>query len=200
MIDLYMWGTGNGLRASIALAESGLEHKVHKVDLTKGEHKNPEYLKINPAAQIPALTDSDGPGGKPITLVQSGAILLYAAEKSGRMLPKDPARRAIALQWLMQACTDVAVTSGAVFALENFVPEKIASNAEFFKARLAGYFRNVDARLAGREFIADEFSVADLALYPVVNIRKALAEGMPNLNAWLARMGARPGVQKGMAV
>lgn len=200
MIDLYMWGTGNGLRASIALAESGLEHKVHKVDLTKGEHKNPEYLKINPAAQIPALTDSDGPGGKPITLAQSGAILLYAAEKSGRMLPKDPARRAIALQWLMQACTDVAVTSGAVFALENFVPEKIASNAEFFKARLAGYFRTVDARLAGREFIADEFSVADLALYPVVNIRKALAEGMPNLNAWLARMGARPGVQKGMAV
>ena len=200
MIDLYMWGTGNGLRASIALAESGLGHNVHKVDLTKGEHKNPEYLKINPAAQIPALTDSDGPGGKPITLAQSGAILLYAAEKSGRMLPKDPARRAIALQWLMQACTDVAVTSGAVFALENFVPEKIASNAEFFKGRLVGYFRNVDARLAGREFIADEFSVADLALYPVVNIRKALAEGMPNLNAWLARMGARPGVQKGMTV
>lgn len=200
MIDLYMWGTSNGLRASIALAESGLVHNVHKVDLTKGEHKNPAYLKINPAAQIPALTDSDGPGGKPITLAQSGAILLYAAEKSGRMLPKDPARRAIALQWLMQACTDVAVTSGAVFALENFVTEKIASNAEFFKGRLAGYFRNVDARLAGREFIADEFSVADLALYPVVNTRKALAEGMPNLNAWLARMGARPGVQKGMSV
>lgn len=200
MIDLYMWGTGNGLRASIALAESGLEHKVHKVDLTKGEHKKPEYLRINPAAQIPALTDSDGPGGRPITLAQSGAILIYAAEKSGRMLPKDPARRASALQWLMQACTDVAVTSGAVFALENFVPEKIPSNAEFFKGRLTGYFRNADARLAGRDFLADEFSVADLALYPVVHTRKALAEGLPNLNAWLARMGARPGVQKGMAV
>ena len=103
MIDLYMWGTGNGLRASIALAESGLEYKVHKVDLTKGEQKKPEYLKINPAAQIPALTDSDGPGGRPITLTQSGAILLYAAEKSARMLPKDPARRAIAQQWLMRS-------------------------------------------------------------------------------------------------
>lgn len=199
MIDLYMWGTGNGLRASIALAESGLEYKVHKVDLTKGEQKKPEYLKINPAAQIPALTDSDGPGGRPITLTQSGAILLYAAEKSGRMLPKDPARRAIAQQWLMQACTDAAVTSGAVFALENFVPEKVPSNAEFFKQRVIACFRNVDARLAGREFLADEFSVADLALFPVVNARKAWIEGLPNLGSWFARIGARPGVQKGMA-
>lgn len=199
MIDLYMWGTGNGLRASIALAESGLEYKIHKVDLTKGEQKKPEYLKINPAGAIPALADSDGPGGKPVTMAQSGAILLYAAEKSGRMLPNDPLRRVAALHWLMQGCSDVAVTSGAIFALENFVSEKVQSNTDFFKTRLTGYFRHVDARLAGREFLADEFSVADVALYPVASTRKALAEGLPNLNAWLARVGARPGVQKGMS-
>lgn len=195
-----MWGTGNGLRASIALAESGLEYKVHKVDLTRSEQKKPEYLKINPAGQIPALVDSNGPGGKPVTMAQSGAILFYAAEKSGRMLPKDPVRRVAALHWMMQGCSDVAVTSGAIFALENFVSEKVQSNTDFFKTRLTGYFRHVDARLAGREFLADEFSVADVALYPVASTRKALAEGLPNLNAWLARMGARPGVQKGMTV
>jgi GSH-dependent disulfide-bond oxidoreductase len=199
MIDLYMWGTGNGYRAAIALAESGLAHKVHKVDLTKGENKQPEYLKINPAGLIPALVDSDGPGGKPVTMAQSGAILLYAAEKSGKMVPKDPMRRVAALHWMMQGCSDVAVTSGAIFALENFVPEKHPSDIEFFKKRLTGFFGHVDARLAGREFLADEFSLADLALYPVVNARKALAEGLPNLEAWRVRMAARPGVQKGMA-
>lgn len=198
MIDLYMWATGNGQRAAVALAESGLDHQVRKVDLTKGEQKKPEYLKINPAGQIPALTDSDGPGGKPIRLAQSGAILLYAAEKSGRMLPKDAARRALALQWMMQACSDVAVTSGGVFALDNFIPEKNAAITAFFNTRLINYFRLVDGRLAGREWLADEFSVADVALYPVVNARKPLIGEMANLEAWRERMAARAGVKKGM--
>jgi GSH-dependent disulfide-bond oxidoreductase len=192
MIELYMWGTGNGQRAAIALAESGLEHRIHKVDLGKSEQKTPEYLKINPAGQIPALVDGE------LKLAQSGAILLYAAEKSGRMLPKDPARKALALQWMMQACSDVAVNSGAIFALENTAPEKNPAITDFFKARLTNFFRIVDGRLAGREYLADEFSVADVALYPVVHTRKALAEGMSNLNAWRERMAARPGVQKGM--
>lgn len=199
MIELYMWATGNGLRAAVGMAESGLEHRIHKVDLSKGEHKRPEYLKINPAGQIPALTDSNGPGGKPLSLAQSGAILLYAAEKSGRLLPKDPARKAVALQWMMMGCSDVAGNSGVIFALENTAPEKSAPITDFFKARLTNFLRNADARLAGREFLADEFSVADIALYPVVNQRKALTEGMANLNAWRERMSARPGVQKGMA-
>jgi len=199
MIDLYTWGTGNGLRAAVTLAESGLAHVVHKVDLSKGENKKPAFLAINPAGQIPALVDSDGPGGKPVTLAQSGAILFYAAEKSGRMLPQDAARRYVALQWMMQGCSDVAGTNGALFAVENAVPEKSAANADFFKARLTNFFRNADARLAGRDYLADEFSVADVALYPVVHTRKALVEGFANLNAWRERMAARPGVQKGMS-
>ena len=193
MIDLYMWGTGNGFRASIALAESGLEHRIHKVDLGKGEQQKPEFLKINPAGQIPALTDGA------LTLAQSGAILLYAAEKSGRMLPKDPAKKALAQQWMMQACSDVAVTSGGIFALENVVPEKNPAITDFFKTRLTNFFRVVDGRLAGREYLAGEFSVADVALYPVVNARKPLIAGLANLEAWRERMAARPGVQKGMA-
>ncbi|MBI2753378.1 MAG: glutathione S-transferase N-terminal domain-containing protein [Betaproteobacteria bacterium] len=201
MIELYMWGTGNGLRAAVALAESGLDHRVHKVDLTKGEQKKTEYLRINPAGQIPALVDSDGPGGKPLTLAQSGAIVLYAAEKSGKYLPKDPARRAIALQWFMQACSDAAGTSGTVFQAENVAPEKSTANIEFFKNRMITSLRNADRQLAGREYLADEFSVADIALYPVYALRKALADaagGMENLKRWGEKMAARPGVQKGM--
>jgi len=201
MIDLYMWGTGNGLRAAIGLAEAGLEYRVRKVDITKGEQKTPEFLKINPAGQIPAMVDSDGPGGRPVTLAQSGAIVLYAAEKSGKLLPKDLARRALALHWFMQGCTDCAVTSGAVFQLENVAPEKVASNIDLFKARLATFFRHADRQLAGREFLADEFSIADIALYPVYALRKAVAEaagGMDHLARWGERMAARPGVQKGM--
>lgn len=201
MIDLYMWGTGNGLRAAVALAECGLEHRVHKVDLTKGEQKRPEYLKINPAGQIPALVDGEGPDGTPLTLAQSGAIVLYIAEKTGKFLPKDPVRRAIALQWLMQACSDAAGTSGTVFQSENVAPEKVAANIEFFKSRLITHFRNADRQLAGREYLAEEFSVADIALYPVYALRKALADaagGMENLKRWGETMAARLGVQKGM--
>ncbi len=201
MMELYMWGTANGLRASVALAEAGLEHRIHKVDLAKGEQKKPEFLKMNPAGQIPVLVDPDGPGGKPLTLAQSGAILLYAGEKSGKLIPKDASRRAIAYQWLMHAMSDVAATSGTIFQLENAVPEKIPANVDFFKKRLVAFFRNVDQRLAERDFLADEVSVADLALYPNYALRKAMLEeagGMQALRRWGERMAARPGVKKGM--
>lgn len=196
-----MWGTANGLRASVALAESGLEYRVHKVDLTKGEQKKPEYLKMNPAGQIPVMVDPDGPGGKPLTLAQSGAILLYASEKSGKLMPKDAGRRALAYQWFMQATSDVAAASGTIFLLENAVPEKLPVNTDFFKKRLVAFFRNADQRLAQREFLADEVSVADLALYPIYALRKAMLEeagGMDALKRWGERMAARPGVKKGM--
>jgi GST-like protein len=108
MIELYLAGTANGLRAAVALEECGLQYRPHAVDLAKNEQRNPEFLKINPAGLIPALVDPEGPGGKPLTLSQSGAIVLYAAEKSGRFLPRDAAQRAIALQWFMQAASDIS--------------------------------------------------------------------------------------------
>src|SRR5512135_1604951 len=167
MIELYMWGTANGLRASVALAEAGLEHRIHKVDLTKGEHKKPEFLQLNPAGQIPVMVDSDGPGGKPLTLAQSGAILLYASEKSGKLMPKDASRRALAYQWFMHATSDVAAASGTIFLLENAVPEKLPVNANVVQKSLVAFLRYVEMRLMGCDFIADEVSVADLALYPI---------------------------------
>lgn len=202
MIDLYMWGTANGLRASVALAECGLEHRVHKVDITKGEQKKPEFLKLNPAGAIPVMVDHDGPGGRPLTLAQSGAILVYACEKAGKYIPTEGRRRAMAAQWFMFAASDVAGTSSTVFFSENVVPEKVAANIDFFKNRLIRYFRLADDYLAGREYLADEISFADLMFYPNYALRKPLLEaagGMQNLKRWGDALASRPGVQKGMA-
>jgi GST-like protein len=201
MIDLYMWGTANGLRAAVALAECGLEHRIHKVDITKGQSRTPEFLKMNPAGAIPVMVDPEGPGGKPLTLSQSGAILVYACQKAGRFVPADARRREIASQWFMMAASDVAGTSAAVFRLENVVPEKSAANTDFFKNQLLGYFRVIDQQLAAREYLADEISYADLMLYPNYAARKPLIEaagGMESLKRWGERMAARPGVKKGM--
>jgi len=203
MIELYFAPTANGLRAAVVLEESGLPYRAHKVDLAKGEHRTPEFLKLNPAGLIPVIVDPDGPGGKPLTLSQSGAIILYVAEKSGKFLPKDAARRALAMQWMMQAASDVAGTSGTIFRMETGVPEKIAANTDYFKQRLLGFFAVCDAHLAAREYLADEFSVADIMLYPNFAARKALidqAGGFANLQRWGAAIGARPGVQRGMKV
>ena len=203
MIDLYLAGTANGLRASVALEEAGLPYRVHKVDLAKGEHRTPEFLKLNPAGLIPVIVDQDGPGGKPLTLAQSGAIILYVAEKAGRFMPKDAVRRAMAYQWFAQGLSDVAGTSGALFRVENSIPEKNAGNTDYFKKRLLGFFSACDAHLAGRDFMADEFSIAELMLYPNFALRKSMideAGGFSNLQRWGTAMGARPGMQKGMKV
>jgi GST-like protein len=203
MIDLYMWGTANGRRAAIALAEAGLAHRVHKVDITRGEQKSPAFLKLNPLGQIPVLVDHDGPGGKSLTLAQSGAIVVYACEKAARFIPADGPRRAMAAQWFLAAASDIAGTSAALFLSEGAAPEKVPANIGFFRNRLLDYFRNVDRHLEGREYLAGEISFADLMLYPNYAARKPLIEaagGMPHLARWGERMAARPGVQRGMAV
>lgn len=201
MIDFYTAGTSNGQRVAITLEETGLPYKAHKLDLAKGEQKKPEYLAINPAGMIPAIVDQDGPGGKPLTLAQSGAIVMYLAEKTGKLLPTDAARRAVARQWLMQACSDCAGASSAIFLTTTMAPEKSLANVEFFEGRLLRFFRDADARLQGRDFLADEFSIADLALYPIYAARKTLADragDLQNLTRWGAAMAARPAVVKGL--
>ena len=202
MIDVYAYRTGNGLRPCIAMAECELEHTVHYVDLSKGEHMTPEFLKMNPFAAIPVMVDHDGPGGKPLTISQSAAIVLYAAEKSGKFLPSDAAVRALAMQWLMFGVSDVAGTNNAIFMTTMRAPEKVLAVIDFFEERLHTLFRNADERLAEAEYLATEISVADLALYPFVALRKPLLEArdpLPNLERWAASMAARPGVAKGMA-
>jgi GST-like protein len=149
MIDLYAAGTSNGMRARIALEECGLAYQLHPVNLDKGENRTPQFLAMNPMGQIPVIVDREGPGGKPVTLSQSSAILLYAAEKSGKFLPRDPAARPAMLQALMSASTDVTPTFGALTACVK-AKEPHGPTAEIFKGRLKGIFKIWDdiSRLA----------------------------------------------------
>ena len=203
MIDFYTAATSNGQRVAITLEELGLPYTAHKLSLPNGDQKKPEYLAINPVGMIPAIVDHDGPGGKPFSLAQSGAIVMYLAEKTGKLLPGDAAKRAVARQWLMQACADCAGASSAIFLSNGMVPDKSPANVAFFETRLLRFFGDIDARLNGRDFLADELSIADLALYPIYAARKGLAEragGLNNLVRWGAMMAARPAIVKGMAV
>jgi len=202
MIDLYTAGTSNGMRARIALEECGLEYTLHPVALEKGEHKTPEFLAMNPNGQIPVMVDRDGPGGKPLTLSQSSAILMYCAEKSGKFLPADPAARAATLQALMNASTDVTPIFGAVFAIERS-KEPHAPSAQLFKNRLRGLFKVWDESFATRKWCAgDDITVADLSLYAgyarIMGAKPELLEGFANLARWADAMGARPAIQRAL--
>jgi len=202
MIDLYTWQTSNGQRAAIMLEECGFPYRVNKIDLFKNEQQSPQFLKINPEGEIPAIVDLDGPGGRPLTLSQSAAIALYLAEKSGRFIPSDPVQRVLALQWFMFALADMAPASGNLFLLGVLAPEKSPANLEWLGERMFRFFRLADARLEGREWMADELSIADFALYPVVAVRKPqldAAGGFANLQRWRAAIAERPGVAKAMA-
>ena len=202
MIDLYAAGTSNGMRARIALEECGLPYELHPVDLAKGEHKTAQFLAMNPNGQIPVIVDRDGPGGKPLTLSQSTAILLYCAEKSGKFLPKDPAARAAMLQALMSASTDVTPVFGSLFGVLRS-KEPHAPTAQLFKDRLRGFFQVWDAALGKHKYCAGaEVTVADFSLYAgyarIKGSAPDIVEGLPNATRWADEMTARPAIQRAL--
>lgn len=201
MIDLYAAMTSNGMRARIALEECGLEYAFHPIALDKGEHKTPGFLAMNPNAQIPVIVDRDAAGGKPITLSQSTAILVYCAEKSGKFMPKEPAARAAMLEALMVASTDVTPIFGAAFGLMRS-KEPHAPSIQFFKDRLRSLFTVWNDKLGKRKYAAgDEVTIADFSLYAGYFRMKAVVPevlaGLPNVERWAAEMAARPGVKRG---
>jgi GST-like protein len=201
MIDLYAAGTSNGMRARIALEECGLPYTLKFVDLAKGENKTPQFLAMNPNGQIPVIVDHEGPGGKPLTLSQSTAILLYCAEKSGKFLPRDPATRAAMLQGLMSASTDVTPIFGAYFGAKNKEPNSPLT--QMFKDRVRALFQVWDGALGKSKYCAgNEVTVADLSLYAGYARVKGAApdavEGMPNLARWGEAMAARPAIQRAL--
>ena len=201
MIDLYAGNTSNSQRAAIMLEECGIPYLVHRIDLRSGEQRSEAFLALNPAGAVPVIIDSAGPGG-PLTLTQSGAILLYLAMKTGRFFPKDPALRALAFQWFMFATTDFATMSTAIFLSGAVLPERSPANVGYFEERLARYFAIADAQLDRHRYLADELSIADFALYPIVRVRYALVERAGNLRhlaRWAEELAARPGVARGMA-
>ena len=202
MIDLYAAGTSNGMRARMALEECGLAYTFHPVALARGEHKTPQFLAMNPNAQIPVIVDRDGPGGRPLTLSQSTAILLYCAEKSGKYLPRDGAARAAMWQALMSASTDITPVFGALFAvLQSKEPH--APSAQLFRERLRQFFQVWDERLAAQKYAAgSELTIADFSLFAgYARIKGAAPEvlaGLPHLERWASEMGARPAMQRAL--
>jgi glutathione S-transferase len=204
MIDLYAAGTSNGMRARIALEECGLKYNWHPIDLMKGEHKKPEFLALNPMGQIPVLVDNEGPGGKKVTLAQSSAIMMYCAEKAGKFLPKDGAKRAAMLEAYMSASTDITPMFGSVNACVRAKdPAPYAAAADMFKDRLRGYFKVWNDTLAKRKYAGgDEVTIADLSLYAGYWRTKGafpeLLAGFSNLERWGGEMAARPAIQKAL--
>jgi GSH-dependent disulfide-bond oxidoreductase len=201
MYHLYMAPTGNGRRPAVMLEECGLPYKVTKIDMAKGEHKKPEYLALNPQGAVPVLLEE---GAKPIALPQSGAILLYLAEKTGKFLPKDPAQRAKTLQWFMAAQTDAAPSSSAIFYASSALPDKTPANTKFYEDRLLNVLKAFDAQLKDNTYVAGaEPTIADFALITVVAGRQELLDktsGLDNLKKWAAAMKARPGTAKALAL
>ena len=204
MIDLYTFATPNGRKVSIMLEELGLAYRVHVVDITKGEQFKPEFLAINPNNKIPAIVDSDGPGGRPITVFESGAILIYLAEKTGRLLPPSGAERYDVLQWVMFQMGGVGPMFGQYNHFARFAPEKIPYAVERYTQESKRLLQVLEHRLQERTFIGPEYSIADVILFPWVDSHAKnapqLLEDTPRVMRWLGALWARPAVQRGMQV
>jgi GSH-dependent disulfide-bond oxidoreductase len=202
MIQLYSWKTPNGRKVSVMLEEIGLPYEVHAVDLGKRQQFTPEYLAINPNNKIPSIIDSDGPGGKPLTLFESGAILLYLAEKTSKLWPQDMRKRYEVIQWLMFQMGGV----GPMFGQANYffrLEEKVPYAIDRFHKEALRLYRVLEQELSKKEFLAGEYSIADIATYPWVgrhDIHQVKLEDFPNVKRWFDKISARPAVQKGMEI
>ncbi|MDY0873617.1 glutathione S-transferase N-terminal domain-containing protein [Dongia rigui] len=202
MIDLYSWATPNGHKAHIMLEETGLPYRLHKVDIGKGEQFRPEFLAINPNNKIPAIVDQDGPGGKPITLFESGAILIYLAEKTGKFLPADKRRRYDVLQWLMFQMGSIGPMYGQAWHFRSVAPERIPYAVDRYTNEVTRLLRVMEQRFKESPYLGDkEFSIADIAAWPWVKGSEKYGQDMrdfPNVTRWIATIAERPAVQRGL--
>jgi GST-like protein len=212
MIDVYTWPTPNGHKVHIMLEECGLPYKVHSVNIGEGDQFKPDFLKISPNNKIPAMIDHDGPGGKDFPLAETGAMLCYLAWKTGKFLPnadKDPVGHFAVMQWVMFQIAHIGPMLGQVHHFKNYAPQRVAVEKVQYGIdrfvneanRLAGV---MDRELAKNAYIAgDEFTIADIAIWPWIH--NPANEGIeiakyPNVEKWIEKIRARPGVQRGMEV
>ena len=203
MIDLYTWTTPNGRKASIMLEEIGLPYAVHPINIGKGDQHAPEYLRINPNNKIPAIVDHDGPGGLPITVFESGAVLIYLAEKTGRLLAKDGAERMAALQWLMFQMGGVGPMFGQLGHFKMAAPEPNPYAEKRYTDESLRLLGVLDRHLSDAEYLAGAYSIADVATYPWILAGRRLGLDLAafvNVSRWMDTIGERPAVAKGMTV
>jgi GST-like protein len=200
MLELFGSTTGNSLRVAIAVEESGLPWQPRKVDLQRGEHRGDAYKALNPTGRVPTLIDPDAVGGR-LVLTQSNAIMLYVAEKSGRLLPPPGHERARALEWLFFFVTDVIAVNHQAFYLRGRPAPVQEDAAQLLGARALSMYEHVERQLAGRTFLAgDTFTLADIAGYTMTAaLREQLGAAYPNVDRWFETVGARPGVVRAQA-
>jgi GST-like protein len=202
MIDLYTWGTPNGRKVSILLEELAVPYTVHAIDISKGQQFTPEFLAVNPNGKIPAIVDQNADGG-PLAVFESGAILMYLAEKSGKFWPKDLRARYAVTEWLMFQMGGLGPMAGQTHHFRRFAPEKIAYAIDRYTNETKRIYGVMNKRLSASPYLAGDYSIADMACYPWVARHEwqtiDLGE-FPDLKRWFDGLTARPAVAKGMAV
>ena len=204
MIEVYSWATPNGHKVHVMLEECGLEYRAIPVNIGAGDQFAPEFLAISPNNKIPAIVDPDGPDGRPISLFESGAILLYLAAKTGRFLPTDLRARYRVLEWLMFQMGSVGPMLGQTHHFRLYAPEKLPYAIARYSNEAKRIYGVLDKRLDGREWVAsDDYSIADIAIFPW--LRSWQNQGIdwadfPHLKRWFDRVAARPAVQRGVEV
>ncbi|MDE3737955.1 glutathione binding-like protein [Pseudomonas resinovorans] len=205
MIDLYYWTTPNGHKISLFLEETGLPYRVHPINIGKDEQFQPHFLKISPNNRIPAIVDHEpADGGEPLSLFESGAILLYLAEKTGRFIPHDLRSRQECLQWLFWQMGGLGPMAGQNHHFNRFAPEKLPYAIQRYVKETARLYGVLDKRLADRSYVAgSEYSIADMAIYPWIDRhpwQEQNLDDFPNLKRWYLDIQARPATVRAYAL
>jgi GST-like protein len=202
-IDLYFWPTPNGFKISIMLEECGLPYEVKFVDINRGDQFKPGFLAISPNNKMPAIVDRSGPGGKPISVFESGAILQYLGRKTGKLYPAGERKRTAVEQWLFWQVGGLGPMAGQAHHFRNYASEKIPYGIERYTNEVNRLYGVMDARLEHADYLAGSYSIADIACYPWArrwkNQGQDIAE-FPHLATWLERVGERAAVQRGIAI
>lgn len=202
-IDVYFWPTPNGWKVTIALEEMGLPYAVHLVNISAGDQFAPDFLKISPNNKMPAIVDHDGPGGQPISVFESGAILQYLGRKTGQLYPADERARVEVEQWLMWQMGGFGPMLGQNHHFQHYAPEKIPYAVNRYVNETKRLYGVLDKRLADRAFVAGEYSIADIAIVGWAKLWERQGQDIaafPHVKRWLDVMLARPAVQRGLAV
>ena len=202
-IELYYWPTPNGWKISIMLEECGLPYNVHSVDIGKGDQFKPDFLAISPNNKMPAIVDPDGPGGQPISIFESGAILQYLGRKTGQLYPSDERARVEVDQWLFWQMAGLGPMAGQTHHFRIYAPEPIPYAVERYTNETNRLYGVLNKRLADRDYLAGEYSIADIASYSWAKLWERQGQDIaqfPNMQRWLERIYARPAVKRGLAV
>jgi len=200
MIDLYFWPTPNGWKIAIMLEECGLPYNVVKTDIGRGDQFKPEFIAISPNNKIPAILDDDGPGGAPLSLFESGAILLYLAEKTGQFLSTEFKQRQLTIEWLMWQMGGLGPMLGQHGHFKLYATENIPYAIERYRDEAERLYGVMDRQLEVREFLCDEYSIADMACWPWILTYKSQGldlDAFPNVRRWYDALKTRPGLRRG---